>query len=381
MRIAVDARWMLNPAGGAFAGIPHYVDGVVRALLKEGGNHTFVLFVRDNIPQTVLDRLRSLHPTVDIRIEPYRRGSLWNNHFGFAKRVRETKADVLFAPAGQLPLGFRDKAVVTLHDFAIYRHPEWFPDRGLGRFFSMCVVVPWTMQRASGFISVSEFTKREAMDLFRISEKKIRIIPPVVEPSANISPLTQETWERFGLPGKYFLMVGTIEPRKNMAFAVQAFDRLLETVDDPDFRLAIVGKRGWKYEPTIAEIARVNRKWQERGRGEVVRELGYVTAEEKWALISGAQALLFPSLYEGFGIPVAEALSIGTRVISTLPFDVSSFENVVFQQTGLTDEGRFSAALREALDSVRTSPFPSENKFSSQEVAGQILEALENVTN
>jgi glycosyltransferase involved in cell wall biosynthesis len=196
-------------------------------------------------------------------------------------RMRAPKrADVLHCPTFRGPFRSRVPLVVTVHDLAVLRHPEWFNrwTRSYSRF-----AVPRVVRAASRVIAVSQLTKRELVDLLGVSEAKIRVVPNAVEDVF--------TPEGPRARGDYVLAVGTLEPRKNLARVAAAVDG----------ELRVVGARGWGgVEPPP------NVTW-----------LGDVSDEDLAAQYRGARCLVYASLYEGFGIPVAEALACGCAVVTS----------------------------------------------------------------
>jgi glycosyltransferase involved in cell wall biosynthesis len=188
--------------------------------------------------------------------------------------------DVLHCPTFRGPFRSRTPLVVTVHDLAVLRHPEWF-NRWTAAYSRLAV--PRVVAAARRVIAVSEHTKRELVDLLDADPATIRVVPNGVEevfrpegPSAD---------------GDYALAVGTLEPRKNLA-------RIAEAVDG---ELRVVGARGWGGVALPPNVT-----W-----------LGDVPDEELAALYRGARCLVYASLYEGFGIPVAEALACGCPVVTS----------------------------------------------------------------
>jgi glycosyltransferase involved in cell wall biosynthesis len=198
---------------------------------------------------------------------------------GWYPRLR-ADADVLHCPTFRGPFRARQPLVVTVHDLGVLRHPEWF-----NRWTSVYsrIAVPRVVAAATKVIAVSEFTKRELMSLLAVPEDRIRVVPNGVEDVFTADGPRAE--------GEYVLAVGTLEPRKNLA-------RIAEAVDG---ELRVVGVRGWGGVDPPPNVT-----W-----------LGDVGDDELAALYRGARCLVYASLYEGFGIPVAEALACGCPIVTS----------------------------------------------------------------
>jgi len=195
-------------------------------------------------------------------------------------RLRTLAADVLHCPTFRGPIRARQPLVVTVHDLGVLRHPEWF-NRWTSTYSR--IAVPRVVAAAARVIAVSEFTKRELMSLLEVPEAKIRVVPNVVEDVFTPDGSRTE--------GEYVLAVGTLEPRKNLARIAQAVDG----------ELRVVGVRGWGGVDPPPNVT-----W-----------LGDVSDEELAALYRGARCLVYASLYEGFGIPVSEALACGCPIVTS----------------------------------------------------------------
>lgn len=316
MHIAIDGRYLLQPNGsGEGAGVGHYVLGIIRALMTQKSTHQFTIFVPSfDTPSRIREWLHATDPSVSLSIVPSPRIPFLSRHLVFSRQIAMVHPDLFFAPHGQLPLGYRGRSLVTIHDAAIYRHPEWFPDKGFGRWLSTQVIVPNSLKNASRIIAVSESTKRDLADCLKIAPDKVSVVYPAVD----IGSFSEIQRDNIQDESVYFLTLGTLEPRKNFSLAVKAFERCLEL--HPEWKgkvtLRMVGKRGWKYEELIKNIEQVNKKYGDDSYLPI-QEQGYVSAEEKMNLLRGATALLYPSLYEGFGMPVLEAMGQGMPVITT----------------------------------------------------------------
>ena len=195
-------------------------------------------------------------------------------------RAARKRVDLLHCPTFRGPFASAVPVVVTVHDLAVLRHPGTF-NLWTRRYSRLAV--PRVVRAARLVIAVSEFTRRELVDLLHVPEERIRVIPNAV--GAPFVP------EGRAAEGDYVLAVGTLEPRKNLAAAQQAAQRL-------GVELRVVGAQGW-------------------GGVHIDGWLGRVTDERLAELYRGARCLVYPSLYEGFGIPVLEAMACGTPVVTS----------------------------------------------------------------
>ena len=201
-------------------------------------------------------------------------------------KARRDRVDVLHCPSQRAPARSRVPLVVTLHDLAVLRHPETFNrwTRGYSR-----ALLPRVAGAATRVIAVSEFTRREAVELLRVPDEKIRVIPNAVGPPFKADGKAAE--------GDYVLAVGTLEPRKNLSRLISAFNR----AGLDGCRLLVTGMLGWGgVEAT----------------GNGVRWLGFVPDEELARLYRGARCVAYVSPYEGFGLPVLEAMACGAPVVT-----------------------------------------------------------------
>jgi len=242
-------------------------------------------------------------------------------------------------PAG-FPLRYRGPTVTTIHDLSWLRFPETHPPARVRAFHG------WfddTLRRSAQLITDAESTRRELIDDFGVAPERVTAVP--LAAGAAFRPRTEAevapVLARHGLRWRSFLLsVGTIEPRKNLDAVLRAYAGL-----DPALRrhwpLAIVGMPGWLTSDFEARVAPL----VERGE---VRRLGYVDDGELAALLAAARLLVYPSLYEGFGLPPLEAMASGTPVVTS---NVSSLPEVV-GDAGLQVAPQDFDALGEAIRSL-----------------------------
>jgi glycosyltransferase involved in cell wall biosynthesis len=218
---------------------------------------------------------------------------------------RGVENGLLWSPCNTGPLSAR-RHIVTIHDLIPLEHPEWFGTR-----FSLLyrLLIPTLVRRATHLAAVSEFTKSRLVRLLGVDESRVTVIPNGIgeefapQPEAEILRVRRT----LRIPeGPYLLSLCSLEPRKNLARLIEAWKHLGD--DRAGSTLVIAGGRG---------SASVFRNVDLESRPDRVLFTGYVTDSDLPALYSGARAFVYPSLYEGFGLPVLEALACGTRVIAS----------------------------------------------------------------
>lgn len=308
MHIALDASRITRARR---TGTENYALQLIRALLSlpESAAQRFSLYFRQPPTPDLLPEL----PNVRYCILPARRA--WT-HTRFALALWRDQPDVTFVPAHTLPFLMRGRAVVTVHDLG-YR---FFPRaHRLKERLYLELTTRYSAWRADRVLADSHATRRDLIAQYGTTAAKIRVVYPAVEgiqraSAAQIAALRAA----HALPERYLLFLGTLQPRKNIARLVQAFALYATRSNDPDLHLVLAGQLGWLFEPERDLWSHLPRSLRER-----VRWLGYVADSDVAALYSGALAFVFPSLYEGFGFPVLEAMRCGTPVIcsnaSSLP--------------------------------------------------------------
>ena len=214
--------------------------------------------------------------------------------------------DVVHYPASIGPLDGGRNVVVTVHDCIFMRHPDWFRwERAEYYRWAGCR----SARRAARVIADSEATAHDLRELIGVPDSRIDVVPLGVggqfRPSSGDAVAAVRA--RYKLPESYFLFVGTLEPRKNLAAVVRAWDRAAEEIEED---LVIAGRTGWKTEEMLAAI----RQARHRDR---VHLPGFIEQEDLAPAISAARAFVWPSLFEGFGLPVLEAMACGTPVLTS----------------------------------------------------------------
>jgi glycosyltransferase involved in cell wall biosynthesis len=321
--IGIDASRM---AWARRTGTEQYTAHLLEALVPQGGSHRLRLY---------FNRLPEPRPAwldqAEVRAMPFPR--LWT-HLRLSWEMLGRPPDVLFVPAHVLPLWRPRRTVVTIHDLGYLHVPGAHPPR---RRLELHLSTAWNARVATRVIAISQATKADLVRHYRVPEDKIAVVYHGVEARFRPTP-DPAVPARYGLPDRYFLYLGTLQPRKNLERLVQAYGRL--PGDAP--ALVLAGAKGWYFERIAAAIAGL-------GLNERVFLPGYVADADVPALLSGALALVYPSLYEGFGLPALEAMACGTPVLAA---NTSSLPEVVGAAGLLVDPQRvdeIAAAMQRLL--------------------------------
>jgi glycosyltransferase involved in cell wall biosynthesis len=217
--------------------------------------------------------------------------------------------DIFHSPDFQFAK-FPGKKVVTIPDLSTLAYPEFHPP---ARVAYINRHIRRAVARADHIVTISDFVKREIHDRLGVALERITTIYPGVE--GGFAPLPEAEFRRTNaVPaaqyGNYFLFVSTIEPRKNLGRLLEAYQRYLQSEGSGALPLIVAGLPGWHSDAIHRELARLQRTGK-------VHYAGYLERGALRTLIAGARALLFPSLYEGFGLPVVEAMRSGTAVLTS----------------------------------------------------------------
>lgn len=224
------------------------------------------------------------------------------------RMLRRMRADVVHFTNGMVPLVTAAPTVVTIHDMSLTLYPEFHPLR------RVCLNRPFVnvaARRASAIITVSESARRDIVRLYGIEASRVHVVHEAAAPAFRVihDPFElQRVRQRHGLAERFILYVGTIEPRKNLPTLIDAFARRRAAGDLPH-QLVCVGPYGWLSDDIDAQIDRLNIR-------DAVRFTGYVPFDELPAIYNLAEMFVFPSVYEGFGLPVVEAMACGTPVVT-----------------------------------------------------------------
>lgn len=375
MRIVLNATPLLSP----LTGIGQYIYQLATQLQM--------------MPELSVDLFYALSWGKEIRQAPaetiVRYKSLFKacvpNAYFFSRLIQQrrfnqgVKGDIptVYHEPSFLPLQFKGPTVITVHDLSWIRYPQTHPKervRRMNRYFAK------GLEQAALIITDSEFVKAEVMEVFGIASERIQAISLGAEAlfyprtiTATKSVLSRHQL----LHGHYFLSVGTLEPRKNIQATLRAYMQLPKSCRK-QCPLVLVGMKGWNTSNLDQEIQPLIQAGE-------IRQMGYLPREELAIITAGAKALVYPSLYEGFGLPVLEAMSCAVPVISS---NCSSLPEVV-GDTGLLVTPSDVDALTNAMqcmveaqdirDNLAQQALQRSQLFSWQQCAAQTVAAYRQV--
>lgn len=359
------------------AGIGRYTRELVQAAALAAPDMALHLFFAAGSldPQSPFARyahaLAAAHPNITLRpipISPRLLTILWQR-LRLPLRVEWLigPLDVVHAPDFVLP-PTQARTLLTIHDLTFLVEPAC-AEPNLRRYLSEAV--PRSLRRADLIVVDSKATANDLGKLYGIPSRRIRLLYPAVDQRFRPMPATETAplRERLRLPDRFLLFVGTLEPRKNLTRLLQAFALL--RADYPDLHLVIAGRRGWLYDEIFATVDRC-------GLRERVHFLDFVADGDLPALYNLAEAFVYPSLYEGFGFPVLEALACGTPVVTA---KVASLPEVAGSAAIMVDPREvedIAAGIRAALtdpEPLRAGGPPQAATFRWEQT-GQALVAI-----
>jgi alpha-1,3-rhamnosyl/mannosyltransferase len=354
----IDMRVLVNglPAAGAKTGIGHYTSQLLRCLREQAGTDSIHSF-----GQGWMEKAKSVWGQVRARAE--RTGALpapgagrpgWKARaldlvrrggqavIAHQFRAASRRGYDLFHEPNFIPVPCELPGVVTVHDLSVVSHPEWHPADRVAYFERH---FHNGLAGCNHVLAISEFARQEIIQTLGIPPTRVTRTYMGVRPGLGPLPpqAVRQTLLSLGLPERYLLHLGTLEPRKNVLLLLRAYCSLAEAIRSK-YPLILVGGWGWNSREVYSFLAD-----EARHRG--VRHLGYVPDHQLSALYNGARSLLFPSHYEGFGLPPVEMLACGGAVLASTAGAVAE---TVGKQAHLIDpvdlDGWRSALIRVTTD-------------------------------
>jgi len=300
LRIAIDA----HSVGAKLAGNESYATNLIEALAQIDSVNDYTLYVTTREAQ---DRFHRRWPNFTVKTTlPHT--PLIRIPLTLSAELRKNPVDVLHVQFTAPPF-CPCPVIVSLHDLSFEHLPHTFNRRSRTQ---LRLTVRHSAKRAARIISLSEHTRRDIAQTYGIDEKLIHAIPLAAPPDfarVEDDKELQRVRHTYGIMGNYILSVGSIQPRKNLARLVKAYASLKARLSTDELpRLVLVGKRAWLYDETLRAL-------EETGLSDLVILTGYVPQSDLPALYSGALCFVYPSYFEGFGLPPLEAMKCGVPVI------------------------------------------------------------------
>jgi len=359
MRIGIDAS---RAAVARRTGTESYSLNLIRGLLDCGPAHDFILYFRD-APRP------GLFSGGTHRVIPFPR--LWTHARLSLELLTAPRPDVLFVPAHVLPLVHPLPAVVTVHDLGYRYFPETHP---LSQRLYLDWATRFSARSAARVIADSLATQNDLVRFYSIPPEKVAVVYPGRDESLRrVDPAAVRA--KYNLPGGYLLHVGTLQPRKNLLRLIEAYGALRFTFYAEPPALVLAGRPGWLSSPILAQA----KKFPD------IRLLDYVPDEDLAGLYSGAAAFVFPSLYEGFGFPVLEAMACGAPVICSNTSSLPEIAGDAALLVDPADTAALAAAITRLLSDAElraalvAKGYEQVKNFSWAKAARATLEVLEAV--
>ena len=366
LRIAIDA----HSVGTGLAGNETYITNLIEALAEIDAVNEYTLYVTK---RAAVERFHNRWPNFTTRLTlPHT--PLVRIPLTLSRELRRRPVDLLHVQYTAPPL-CPCPVIPVIHDLAFEHLPETFKRRS---WMQLRLTVRRTARRAAHVLTVSEYSKRDIAETYRIAPERITVTP--LAAPAHFAPVTdpaelERVRVQYKIEGPYILAVGSIQPRKNLVRLLRAYSDLLQARAEAKLpQLVLVGKRAWLYEETLRAV-------REMGLTSRIVFTGYVPESDLPALYTGALLFVYPSYFEGFGLPPLEAMRCGTPVVTgnrtslpevvgdaaltVDPFDTGALGEAIAR---LVDDDRLRAALR-------ARGLEQAHKFSWRETARLTLEA------
>lgn len=376
MHTAINAHLLSPTAGYRQAGVSVYIQQLLQHLWTDAALSADDRWTVYASPGVTRQRLHA-PPDVALRVSrlptsrPLAR-ILWEQIVAPAALLR-ARPDVLFCPLNVVPLLAPCPSVVTVHDLAFLRFNLHQPAKR--RYLT--ALTRRSVQRASHVITVSEFTRREVLELLDVDPERVTAIPNGRD--ERFAPVDAATLERFRaereLPPRFVLFLGTLEPRKNVTTLIQAYAQARAELDMP---LLIGGGKGWLYEDVFALV-------RELGLEQSVQFTGFIDSEALPLYYAAATAFVYPSLYEGFGFPPLEAMATGTPTIVSTAAALTEVTGAAALHVPSQDVNALAAALLHITSDetlraeLRARGLVRAQQFSWRRAADETLRVLREV--
>lgn len=344
MRIGIDCRTILNPDKGEGAGVGHYTYQLVRHLLKIDHKNEYILFFDRSVEKRRLEKFRQKN--VVIKFFPFiqytRLMPIRSARFLVNATISREKLNVFHSPTLSSRLSYCEQndqqgnlkhntvSVVTVHDLAVYKFPElYLKEQVLG----LKKDIPNILRQAKKIIAVSMSTSKDLVKIFNVDDRKIKVIFHGID-KRFFEKTTQDSIKqvsrKYGIGKNYFLFLGTLDSRKNIVRVISAYERfrkIFQNDKKTEYQLVLAGAKGARFQEISRKIS------FSKYKKDIILP-GYIQADDLDAIFNGASIFVTPSLYEGFGLPIIEAMAKDVPVITS---NISSMPEIAEGYSVLVD--------------------------------------------
>ncbi len=381
LKIWLEATHLFMSPTRHQSGIGYYTENIIRSLIELDQNDEF--FIVANLFATNTPSKVKISPTAknyNYKLIRFLPGKVWNQ---LIKRrvlppvnmlLKDTPDVMVNFDFVRLPVSKKVKTLTVIHDLAFLHYPEFVQSRNLARLKKF---VPLAIKKSDRIVAVSEYTKSDIVKSYKVDPQKIDVVSNAVNHKVFFpQQLKSSVKKKYGLPDNYILFIGNIEPRKNILGIIEAFGKLPAPLQ-AQHPLVLVGGKGWNDEEIKSALNSTGAKAH-------ITMVGYVDDEDIAQVYAGAQIFVFPSFYEGFGLPVLEAMASGTPVITS---KVSSLPEVGGDAVLYVDPKKPSTiaeAMKKLLQNKELQKtlikkgLAHSKQFSWEQSAGQMLRAIRN---
>ncbi len=368
MTIGIDASraFRKNKTGTEW-----YSYHVIQEMIRQNQSDHIVLFTDRKVLESEIGF--DIPSSVTIKYLSWPIGILWTQG-RLSLEMMMHPPDVLFIPSHAIPLIHPKKTVTTIHDVGFLQYPESYSKKD---FQYLHWATSYAIKHASSLITVSEFSKRELISHYRVSPEKIHVTHLGYDESMY-HPYPKEELEavqkKYNLTKSYLICIARLEPRKNISFLIDVFDALKKEEYDGD--LVLIGPEGYVARNIFDRI-------KASPFASSIHHLGWIEEKEKAILLADADCFVFPSLYEGFGLPVLEAHACGvpTVVSNTTSIPEVGGDGALYCRLDATSEWveNLENILKDAdlKDTMRQKGFENVKRFSWKETTIQTLKLLQ----
>lgn len=389
MRIGIDCRTILNPEKGEAGGVGHYVYQLVRHLLKIDHQNNYILFFDHRIKKKKIKKFSQKN--VKIVFYPFFLYSKFIptkiSHHLFDALIEKEPLDVFHFPyIPSPPKKLKVKLVATIHDLSLLKIPQYFSKKEIEiEKEELSFILPYIDK----IIAVSNSTKKDLIEIFNLPPEKIRVVYHGLDKRFFDRFSSEEeikaVKKKYNIKNNYILFLSPLEIRKNICRIIKSFQNVKEEIrknpqkfskvlKGKDLQLVLAGKPGSAFKKIKKELKKVPYKKD-------IILTGYIPPEDLNPLFDGAKVFVFPSLYEGFGLPVIEAMARGVPVITS---NVSSLPEIAGEGNALfvdpTDTKEITKALIELLTNeelrvkITEKAFKKAKEYQWEKTASETLD-------